>query len=55
MYIPRLYAAGEVSGGYFGKGGYIWGTMTVMSLTCGAIAVDDANKNKPIEASFAAC
>lgn len=48
--IPRLYAAGEVSGGYFGKGGYIWGTMTVMSLTCGAIAVDDAHKNKPIAA-----
>lgn len=46
--IPRLYAAGEASGGYFGKGGYIWGTMTVMSLTCGATAANDAHKNKPI-------
>jgi len=46
--IPRLYAAGEVSGGYFGKGGYIWGTMTVMSMTCGAIAANDAHKNKPM-------
>jgi fumarate reductase flavoprotein subunit len=46
--IPRLYAAGECTGGYFGKGGYIWGTMTVMSLTCGMIAAWQVNRNKPV-------
>ncbi|MGB5925189.1 MAG: FAD-dependent oxidoreductase [Dehalococcoidia bacterium] len=36
--IPRLYAAGECTGGFFGAGTYIWGTMTVMSMSMGAIA-----------------
>lgn len=45
--IPRLYACGECSGGYFGKGGYIWGTMTCMSMTTGATAADELHKTKP--------
>ena len=46
--IPRLYAAGEVSGGFFGKGAYIWGTMTVMSMTMGMIASRDIHITKPL-------
>jgi len=42
--VPKLYAIGEVSGGFFGAGRYIWGTMTVMSMTMGEIAVRDASK-----------
>lgn len=46
--IPRLYACGECSGGWFGSGGYIWGTMTVMSMTMGAIAAKDIHHLRPI-------
>ncbi len=46
--IPRLYACGECSGGFFGKGAYIWGTMTVMSMTMGAIASRDIHITKPL-------
>jgi fumarate reductase flavoprotein subunit len=42
--IPKLYAIGEVSGGFFGTGRYIWGTMTVMSMTMAEIAARDAAK-----------
>lgn len=41
--IPRLYAAGECTGGFFGLGRYIWGTMTVMSMTMGLIAARHAS------------
>lgn len=46
--IPRLYAAGECTGGFFTRG-YIAGTMVPMSMVMGRIAARTASQNLPIE------
>lgn len=45
--IPRLYAAGECTGGFFGAGKYVWGTMVPMSITMGRIAARGAVQEHP--------
>ena len=45
--IPGLYAAGEVTGGFFGKGMYLGGTMWPMSMTFGRIAGRNAVLESP--------
>lgn len=44
--VPGLYAAGEGTGGLFGKGSYICGTMICESLTFGRIAGMNAAAEK---------
>jgi len=45
--VPGLYAAGEGTGGLFGEGSYICGTMICESLTFGRIAGINAAAEKP--------
>jgi len=45
--VPGLYAAGEVTGGWFSEGVYLDGTMTSVSLTMGRIAGINAAAEKP--------
>jgi len=45
--VPGLYAAGEGTGGLFGEGSYICGTMICESLTFGRIAGMNAAAEKP--------
>ena len=45
--VPGLYAAGESTGGLFGEGSYICGTMICESLTFGRIAGINAAAEKP--------